>query len=88
MLMACRQVQKETDNIFYKKNAFAYQWHVFPIVDISARKRLFLPSRNTFSSFCPGPWLRACRTERYFCHGQKYLSVFPAGQKGIQDWQK
>ena len=50
-LIACRQIQKETENIFYKKNAFAYQWHVFPIV---ARQKLFMSGRDTFSRFCRG----------------------------------
>ena len=45
MVIIRRQVQKETD-IFYKKNTFAYQWHVFPIVAVSVGQKQFLPGIN------------------------------------------
>ncbi len=45
MVIIHRQVQKETD-VFYKKNTFAYQWHVFPIVAVSAGQKQYLLGIN------------------------------------------
>ena len=45
-----RQVQKETDNIFYKKDIFDYQLDAFSIVVVSVGQKHFLHGRKTFLS--------------------------------------